>query len=486
MSFSGKIHWRIFRSIGADTLGQILNAGSRLIIIPVFLSAWGSDLYGEWLILTAITAWFSLGDLGGQLYFGNKLTQAWAAGEVSLFQRVYSTGMVLFLTYSIAMLLVMIALIYIVPINSIFNLSKVTENTAKLVLLIMAIKFVVAFPVGLMLGLYRAIGCQATSIMYANLMMAFQFLLTLIALISGLSFEVLAGIEVLPYLVAIPFILNDFPKRVGNNFSLYKLRAFSREIYMSSIFPSIHFLVIQLSMAFSIQGSIVILAKVLSPVDVAIYSSMRVIANIMSRFFGMVSHATLPDVTRLMELKNFQLLIKLFNLTTLVTILFGATFTCFVNYYGEWTYIKWLSHKLPYDNMVMFVLTFQAVVNCIWSLGGNMLMAINHHKQYAFSQVIANGLALVLCYFSASEYGLLGGVLTITFCQSGIMVPVVYKYTKKFISKEIATNYIISVLSAICLLSIILVPYLLPFFWLAIFLLLARILSLSNTALSKA
>lgn len=486
MSFSGKIHWRIFRSIGADSLGQIINAGSRLVIIPVFLSAWGSNLYGEWLILTAITAWFSLGDLGGQLYFGNKLTQAWAASEVSFFQEVYSTGMVLFLTSSIAMLLVVSVVIYAVPINSIFNLSETPESTAKLVLLIMATKFILAFPVGLMLGLYRAIGCQATSIMYANVMMVFQFLLTLIALTFGYNFVVLAGIEVLPYLAAILFILNDFPNRIGNNFSLYRLNDFSKKILIDSIFPSLHFLVIQLSMALSIQGSIVILAKVLSPVDVAIYSSMRVIANIMSRFFGLISHATLPDVTRLMELKNIQLLVKLFNLTSLITIMFGAVFTCFINYFGEWTYMKWLSHKLPYDHMTMFVIAFQAVVNCVWSLGGNMLMATNYHKQYAFSQAVANGLALILCYFSANEYGLLGGVIALTFCQSVIMVPVVYKYIKKFISKEMAKNYIISVLTAIFLLSILLAPFLLPFFWLAIFLLLARIISVANITLSRA
>jgi O-antigen/teichoic acid export membrane protein len=206
----------------------------------------------------------------------------------------------------------------------------------------------------------------------------------------------------------------------------------------------------------------------------------------MSRFFGMISHATLPDVTRLMELKNFQLLIKLFNLTILITIMFGAVFACFVNYYGEWAYMKWLSHKLPYDNMVMFILTFQAVVNCVWSLGGNMLMAINHHKQYAFSQVAANGLALFFCYFSANEYGLLGGVLAITICQGAIMVPLVYKYIKKFISKEMAMNYMISVFSAIFMLSILLIPSLLPFFWLAIFLLLLRILSVANIILSRA
>ena len=65
---------RALKSIGADALGQFLNVLTKLLLVPIFLKFWGSELYGEWLILFAWCSWFTIADLGGQLFFANKLT----------------------------------------------------------------------------------------------------------------------------------------------------------------------------------------------------------------------------------------------------------------------------------------------------------------------------------------------------------------------------------------------------------------------------
>ena len=88
---------RLIQGIGANFLGQIINLASRVLLVPLFLTAWGAEVYGEWLLLTSIVAYLSLTDLGGQLYIVNRLTQAYAQGDIPLFRKILHTGLSLFL-----------------------------------------------------------------------------------------------------------------------------------------------------------------------------------------------------------------------------------------------------------------------------------------------------------------------------------------------------------------------------------------------------
>jgi len=36
----------------------------RFVSVPLFLHAWSTEMYGEWLILYSLPAYFSLGNLG--------------------------------------------------------------------------------------------------------------------------------------------------------------------------------------------------------------------------------------------------------------------------------------------------------------------------------------------------------------------------------------------------------------------------------------
>ena len=75
---------RLIQGIGANFLGQVINVASRVLLVPLFLTAWGAQVYGEWLILSSVVAYLSLTDLGGQLYIVNRLTQAYAQKDIPL------------------------------------------------------------------------------------------------------------------------------------------------------------------------------------------------------------------------------------------------------------------------------------------------------------------------------------------------------------------------------------------------------------------
>ena len=55
---------RLRNGFGANAYGQLVVIIIQLAGVPILLHAWGTQLYGEWLILAAIPTYLSMTDLG--------------------------------------------------------------------------------------------------------------------------------------------------------------------------------------------------------------------------------------------------------------------------------------------------------------------------------------------------------------------------------------------------------------------------------------
>ena len=415
------IYRRILRAVGAEALGQFLNIGIRLLLVPLFLSAWGAQAYGEWLILTAVAAWFGLGDLGGQMYFVNRLTAAWAAGRRDEFQGVLATGLALFLVLPGVLLGCVVLGLMWPPFLPWLGLKAVELHVAKLVLLIMALRFLVALPVGLLLGVYRATGAQATSVMYENLMLVIQFVGSALALLAGAGMVVLASLEVLPLLVVTAFVYGNLRRRLPPDIRLSALGHANRVVLREAVSPSLHFLGLQLATAVFIQGSVIAVSRTLGPVEVAVFSSMRTVSNLVSRFVSMISRSVWPEFTRLASTGQSEKLTYLFKTVLLLGLLTGVVYLVLIQNFGEVAYQWWLNHQLPYDPIVMFLMGCLVVLTNMWTLGSNLLLATNAHEEYVRLQLPVSLFALWLCYVGAAQYGLSGAVMGLILGQSILM-----------------------------------------------------------------
>jgi len=296
--------------------------------------------------------------------------------------------------------------------------------------------------------------------MYGNLILMIQFVASALALLSGGGMLLLASLEALPFLLLIPILVWDLRRRMPSDFSLTAFNKVDRSIMVSAISPSLHFLGLQLSAALMIQGSVLVLAKTLGPVEVAIFSSMRIVANVMARFIGTISHAAWPEMTRLASLGENEKLSRLFRAVLLIALFTGLCYLVLIVNYGEHLYRWWLDGKLPYDSTVMFLLSTQVVLTVMWTWGGNLLMATNRHEGYTRWQIPVSFIALLLCYFGSLNYGLLGGVAGLFAGQYFPMLFIVTLYLAQNGWGQISRDLTISSAVGMAILLISLMVYL--------------------------
>jgi O-antigen/teichoic acid export membrane protein len=401
---------RLCQGIGANFLGQIINVTSRIVLVPLFLLAWGADIYGEWLLLSSMVAYLSLTEMGAQLYIVNRMTQAYAQRDNDQFRQILHTGLALFLIIPLAVFIMFIAVIFFFNPASLLHITRTSHGVVMLVLAILAFQLIISLPQGVLLRVYFAVEMLPRGVMLINLMLLISLILVAGGLWLGLGMVPIAILQLIPYgLIAIIALLDlnrKFPQ-----FQILSLKEANLSFGISFIKPSLHFFLIQLSQVFSIQGIVLVVGLVLGPVQVVVFSTMRTIVNLIKSFFEQVSHAAWPEMTRLDAQQDMDKFLALFRVILRSTLMAAILFITIFHFFGGFIYTFWLRKTVPFSQPVMDLFLIYMGQFIFWLTCSYPLLATNRHHTLAKVLVISSVLTIALAYLGGQHLGLPGIVL---------------------------------------------------------------------------
>jgi O-antigen/teichoic acid export membrane protein len=404
-----QIRDRLLRGIGASALGQLINTIGRLVLIPLFLSSWGTVSYGEWLILSSLAAFLSFGDLGAQSYFVNRLTNEWATGSRAAFQETLSTGLAFFISLSISILLASAVVFIYLPVEIWFGIKSVTQTQAYWVLVLSVAQLAVSIPLGFLLGIYRALGKQATGVMFSNLIMIMQLLVTAIVLQAGAGLAEMAAYLLVSVLTCALIVIWNVHYRFQGT-PIFSLRAIRLTVLKEGVHPSAHFFAAQLSQLMTVQGAVVVIGKMLGPVEVVLFTTTRTLMNSVRQISGILHNMSWPEFTRLHAVKSSRLFVKLYLVVFSSSILIVVILCALVIYFGEEISVFWLNGKVHLDRTVVSMMGTSTILSNVWMANLVLLMSINEHAALARIQVISGVIGLILLAVGAYNWGLAGAI----------------------------------------------------------------------------
>jgi len=401
---------RLFKGIGANFLGEFINLASRIFLVPLFLLAWGVDLYGEWLLLSSMVAYLSLTEMGAQSYIVNRMTQAYAHRDNELFCKILHTGLALFLIIPMAMFIIFVAVIgYVNPVT-ILHITHASHRTVILVLAILAFQIVISLPQSVLSRVYFAVEMLPRGIMLVNLMMLMNLILLAGGLWLGLGLVAIALLQTVPYGFMAAIALRDLNRKFPQ-FKILSLRKADFSFGMSFIKPSLHFFLIQMGQTFSLQGTILVVGMVLGPLQVVLFSTMRTIVNLIRSCFEKVSHVVWPELTRLDAQQDMEKLLILFRVMLRSTLIGAIFFITIFHFYGGFIYHFWLRKTVPFEQPVMDLFLIYMGQYIFWLTCSYPLQATNRHHTLAKMLFASSLLTIVLAYLGGGHLGLPGIVL---------------------------------------------------------------------------
>jgi len=406
MSYSDKIqstaNGKTIRRIGLGSLavlmGQGINILGQILVVPLFLWAWGQQLYGEWITLYAIVGYISLLNFGMQTYVVNRLNQFYSVGLLNDYTNILHSALSLYLGIAaIAGSLIAFA-VFVAPVGQWLNLRDMDHLTTSIVALLLAMQVILAIPQGLIAGLYRTFQEFPRGAMLANFQRASILGLTALTLMVGGKLIQVAAVQLIPIMAFAAFILYDIRKRhpeVKISFSQSDWR-----LAISFLGPSLLFFLIQISGVLTVQGSIIVVSAFAGPAYVAVFAIHRTLTNLVRQIVGSLNTVLWPELTTLEargDYSQLRIVHRSFVKMSFAACVFAGIWLHFT---GRDIIELWTLGKITFNQRLLDIFLFYLVLQAPW-LGSSVFpAAFNRHKNlatcYILSAVLGIGLAVVL------------------------------------------------------------------------------------------
>lgn len=398
---------RMALGFGAMGLGQVVTMFIRLAEVPLLLSFWDLQLYGEWLIVSAIPAYLMMVDGGFTNVTGREMIMRVSAGErlgaLVLFQSTWA----LLLVMSALIGLLALVTVPFMPFDTWFNLHGIDNQGLRVAIIILAFYVLVGFQTGLLYGAYSCEGQYAKGIVFSALTMLLEFGgLAIAAMTGGGIVEAALGYfagRCVGWVIFLAGLKKAVPwLRYGTaNASRLEMSRLLKPSLTSMFFP--------LGNALNIQGMRIVVGMILGPAAVAIFTAIRTLSRAVIQPVTILTRLIEPELAIAFGAGQHEQLRKIFVKSSQIVLWSGLSVCVVLWFAGGKVLTVWTDGKVLLQEPLFSLLLLASLANILW---GNALMvpySTNRHNRIAVFYLLVNGAAaVILAAILVPVYGLGG------------------------------------------------------------------------------
>lgn len=387
---------RVAHAFFAFFFGQGLGIAAALLLVPLYLHVWSPALYGEWLALYSVVAYLSSFDLGVQTYAVNRLTQAYALGDLQEYRRVQHTAFAFYFCLALLGSVALAAFGWWAPIRLWFHLSLTDQHSVALIVLLLGGQFLWTIPASLVWSVYATTGNLAKTQWVTNASSAVSVTLTTAALLFWPRLAVVAGAQAIAFVSILIVVFWDVRKhfpQLAPGFSQARV-SLLRPILNQSVF----FALIDVAVGATLQGSNLIVASLAGTTALALFVTTRTLANSIRQLVGLFVHSSSTNLIVLEALQDKQKLRLAFRLVVFATVAGCVAVAASLWFEGTSVFSFWTQGKLAADTWLLRMFLLWLVLQSPWIAASAIPSYTNKHRGLAMS------------YLASSFGGLLVGV----------------------------------------------------------------------------
>jgi O-antigen/teichoic acid export membrane protein len=394
---------RLTRGTAVTLMRQVINVFGQLVLIPLYLQYWGNQLYGEWQLLSAAVAYLTVLDFGVQTFAVNRMNQCFAQGNLAEFRRIFHTALFMSILVSATAAVIMIGAITLMPVERWFQLEQTDSRTAVLALVALALQLTCSLPAGVVGGVYRAVGEYSRDVLFNNIQRASVLIATGFLLANGGGILSVAIAQLTGLLAHVAFVQWDLPRRhpevqIG-------LSGRDARLALSFIGPSGLFFLMQMSAALTVQGTTLLMGAVAGASVVAVFVSLRALANCIPQVSQALGATLWPELTALEAKQDYRRLGETYMLASKLLFGFAITAGVFLHFTATDIVRWWTGGRIAFDSSLMNALILLQILQA-WYLTSNVLLSSsNNHKRLAICQLTSSAAGLAAGAILGPQFG---------------------------------------------------------------------------------
>jgi len=393
----------------------------RVAEVPLMLAFWGTQLYGEWLMLAAIPTYFSIGDGGFAVAACRDMTMKSGTGDRNGALAVFQSTWLLLLTVSFVALLLAYGFAEWAPLGRWLGFSAMTAADTQTVLLLLVIQVLVGFQGGLLDGGFWVSGRYPAGMYLIAFAHLLEFLgLGLAVILGGGPVQAAGGYlggrilgTVLMWVGqrrVSPWLRHGFAHA-----SLSELRHLTVPAFASLAFP--------MGNALNIQGMRLVVGLALGPAAVAIFTPLRTLSRLAMQPKQIITLLVEPELAMAHGQGNEGLFRSLFLKSCQIAAWGSLAASAVVLIGGPFVLPYWTAGKIEMHWPLFILLLGTAFINGIWHAALRVPLATNRHEKIAIIFIISYGIVpLSAAYLLAGFLGLSGMGLALVVAELGTSI----------------------------------------------------------------
>lgn len=395
----------------ANVVQKIVRIADQLLLVPFFLTHWGTAVYGEWLTLTIIPSVLAFSDLGFGSAVCNSFVLAYAAGDKQKAADLRKTGFwIITLTIILGLLLTVVAMVMGTKMH-LFEKNQIQAQDAMIAVVCMMVARLLTFYTQLVDGFFRGVRKAALGSLFGSGSYLLNIAVGLIVLLMGYGVAIFAFSQLVIAVINI-IVYSVYGCRLIN-LQGYKGRILKRDMndivkkgmgyLMTPVWQSVYF-----------QGTTFVVRITLGAEAVAIFNTIRTVCRSINQMFSIINASIFPDLQYEYGQGHIETVHKYFRVAVISSMIIGLIGCSILVIFGLDIYGWWTNSVLTVPHSVWYVFMLGAFFNAVWWTSVVTYRMTNQPYHFAIASTVMSFVSVGLSYVLSYPFGLLGAAVGCT------------------------------------------------------------------------
>lgn len=421
----------IRKNIIANLFGIGVNLLNQIVLVPFYIIYWGNDLYSDWIVISALTAFFGISDIGLNSVIQNKFSISYARGDLKQCNSLLVNNVAIIIIIGSICVVSSIVYVSFFDITDQLGLHTITRTEGSAVFVVLLCQIFIQMLSGIENAIFRATHNASVAVYYDQIARLVIFVITFVCLVVGCNVAFMCIAICLPniLLIAIKHINARRYFKWGFTFSLGDL------ILLKEILPqSVAYMSFPISNAILLQGFTLLVNRFWGSDTVVLYNTTRTMCNFIKTFLSTILHSVWPEFSIAYGKRDNVTMRRLYSKAMKASFVLSVLISIFLLMAGPFIYTTWTHGAVQFSYPLITAFLVVLVINTMWNTGCVALLATNNHVIFGIIDMCVTIMALIVAYFMAESFHSLPLVV---YSMLVIDFPLIYYVNHKF--KQLVT-----------------------------------------------
>lgn len=385
------------KNLLANFFGVGVQLFTQILLIPLFLIFWDINTYGDWIILTAISSFFAMSDIGLNSVTINRFVIKHTEGNIDECRSLLTNNYLLILTLFLFSIVGTLVYVRFFDISENLGLHIVTRDVASAVFILLICHIFLGMASAVLDAIYRTSSLNHKAVYIGNVVRLLEGLILVFSLIFQLQLIAMVLLYLVPRLISFFYKAIDTKKIFDYSFHFKNA---DWPLFKKVLGPSLTFMSFPIGNAIIFQGFSLVVNNYFGAQILVLYNTTRTLSSFVTQLLGAVLQAVWPEFSVAYGKKDYQRMRELHRKAFAVATTAALIISVLLLIFGNFIYTIWTQGKVLFDFSLMLAFLIVLIFRNIWSTSSVVLMATNKHSLlgilYVICAILSIGLSILL------------------------------------------------------------------------------------------